>query len=106
MTKNGWQPGRPLPGKDGNGRHGLVNPLLNKGFNDSRMYEITSEQISDYGLGLYSENDEHYPKKPRNPGLGSNPKDQDGPDPGFDCTVRTDQSRIHFPGPHKIQSLT
>ena len=96
LTKQGWQPGKHLPGKDR--QHGLINPLTNKGFNVERMYEITSEQISNYPMGKYPENDEHYPDQLRRPGLGSHPMDLDGNDPGFDCTVRSDQSRIHFPG--------
>lgn len=62
------------------------------------MFEISSEQISDYELGAYSQNDPHYPQELRRPGLGSHPLDHEGFNPGFDCTVRTDQSRIHFPG--------
>ena len=94
--KQGWRPGQPLPGKDR--RDGLVNPILNKGFNEMRMFEISAEQISNYPMGLYAKNDPHYPDQLRRPGLGSHPKDLDGNDPGFDCTVRSGQSRTHFPG--------
>ena len=78
--------------------------MLNKGFNTTRMFEVSSEEISDYEIGIYDEHDPHYPRELRRPGLGSHPLDHKGQDPGFDCTIRTDQSRIHFPGEYLINS--
>ena len=102
LAKNGWTPGRPLPGGN-NSNRGLVNPLQQQGFTKDIMSRTTAEELYQHGLEHYPEDDPHYPEKFCRPGLGSRPKNADGEDPGFDCTTQTDQSKIHFPGADKIR---